>query len=849
MSMKNFLLLAAFAIVFGSIRGQTPITLQQIQAAATVEGQKGGQVPLSRDSDGKMRYAQYVEIEPTPVPFTPTATGNATHLSEFVIGADNNDYFIDWQGRGRRLNVTADMDWLKISNNQIPYAITDTIWTDNLVSINGRGIVANCELTVFDSVSVAGVTIAAVGNREARLAMFNTLNGAWSTIEQNGSAVQIGAATGTTAFKVVEIGSGTPGAPAGPFTNHFSVDFSSDVVKMDDYASPRNDAGSPLNIASFDAAGIMRRHGVYELKDSLIAAGIGGSSAADSLFRNHNGGYWGTETAKAYRTGKLALSPVFSAADTIGRLNISQAENISTPSIHFGGNQQEIFTVPRDSRATTPAIVDFGFGRSWGPAASSAGDNQVFTFGMNASVGGLRKNNAKSAMWIAMENNYKNSPSDAASYEFHCPQVTYPTASARRPISMFLSNDEADLRGNISFATDNFSITDYKTLAQKITWGFVTNGQYPKGITFADTASIYFAKNNTGGLWQRNVANTSYLQLMKLNAADELELMINTTSVAQFLKMNSSAVIYGTGGVLSLGNATFPSRVDMRAGGTDIANFINSSGEKWLSQVNPDFCLRRESGAFPIVLRLRNGSLSNSIVTTSSGVGIGVLSPGAWLHAKSPSSETTAVFQAENTTGSNKLFRHFTNPNSVISATIGDFCLTPVGTWESAGGSVWNKYQTIISGTTAARPAANTLPAGSEYWNTDLGERQIAEPVSNVWFSQPGTKLISTAANITLQPGIGTGHLPNGGTLLLTNLTGAITITLKQAGASAYKAGDKIYIKATTGISGTNTVTIDPEGATQIEVGAGYATTRVLTIPFTYLTLVFNGTEWNIISG
>ena len=40
-----------------------------------------------------------------------------------------------------------------------------------------------------------------------------------------------------------------------------------------------------------------------------------------------------------------------------------------------------------------------------------------------------------------------------------------------------------------------FLIGDYKTGTQKVTWGFGTNTGYNKGITFLDSAYVFFSKS------------------------------------------------------------------------------------------------------------------------------------------------------------------------------------------------------------------------------------------------------------------------------------------------------------------------------------------------------------------
>ncbi|MEZ4925577.1 MAG: hypothetical protein R3A50_04825 [Saprospiraceae bacterium] len=88
---------------------QPTIKLTQLETSKTVESTKAGQIGLT-DTNGKQRYNQYVEIEPSPIAFTPTATGNTSNFSEFVVDPDGDTWYIDWQGRGILLNPAGTVD-------------------------------------------------------------------------------------------------------------------------------------------------------------------------------------------------------------------------------------------------------------------------------------------------------------------------------------------------------------------------------------------------------------------------------------------------------------------------------------------------------------------------------------------------------------------------------------------------------------------------------------------------------------------------------------------------------------------------------------------------------------------
>ncbi len=98
--MKNLILVLLFLPVLAAAQPTAGmrVALSMLEKSGVVEGSRAGQIPLT-NSDGNLRYAQYVEIESVQLSYVPGATANTAHLSEFVRGSDGNNYYIDWQGR------------------------------------------------------------------------------------------------------------------------------------------------------------------------------------------------------------------------------------------------------------------------------------------------------------------------------------------------------------------------------------------------------------------------------------------------------------------------------------------------------------------------------------------------------------------------------------------------------------------------------------------------------------------------------------------------------------------------------------------------------------------------------
>jgi lysophospholipase L1-like esterase len=273
--MKKLLVYILFFVAFAASAQTTRIKLVQIEKSNTVNGTKADQIPLS-NGVGDLRYAQYTEINPTAIGYTPALTGNpAANYSQFVKPANGDIWYIDNNGRGVKLYVAAsagDYDWLEIGNNQIPNSITDSIYKYKYASVGGRLVWPTAEMLVIDSVA-QGMFIVA-GNRKAKIALYDTENQTWSTMEQGGGTTAIIMQLGGT-FTIQTAGSGTPQAPGTPIVDHFIINPDS-TIQLPQYKSTRNDPGSAVNILNTDATGKLRSDPVSSL--SVPPSGSAGGS-------------------------------------------------------------------------------------------------------------------------------------------------------------------------------------------------------------------------------------------------------------------------------------------------------------------------------------------------------------------------------------------------------------------------------------------------------------------------------------------------------------------------------------------------------------------------------------------
>src|SRR5690606_32837665 len=126
---------------------------------------------------GNQRYAQYVEVNPDTIDYIPTETGNTQNLSEFVYDTLGSLWYIDWQGNSVEFaggSAACDNDWLRISDDACPTAITDSIYKYKYISVGARYVWPGAEVMVNDSVTPALIIIQ--GSRNARLAVRDGLN-------------------------------------------------------------------------------------------------------------------------------------------------------------------------------------------------------------------------------------------------------------------------------------------------------------------------------------------------------------------------------------------------------------------------------------------------------------------------------------------------------------------------------------------------------------------------------------------------------------------------------------------------------------------------------------------------
>lgn len=241
------------------------LKLTQLEKSTTVEGTKAGQIGLT-NAAGDQRYAQYTEVQTTPINYVPTPTGNLSNISEFVEDSLSRIWYIDWQGNAVMLNTpdaTCDQDWLRISDNGCPEALTDSLYKYKYASIGARLVWPGAELLVSDSIAPAVQVLS--GNRNARLGFRDNVNGTEAMLDFGGSSVtQYLESRALQGNYLIATSTGTANQPFIE-TRHFGVNSNDSTVQLFQYPNTRDDGTTPLNFLSTAVNGKIESHPISSI--------------------------------------------------------------------------------------------------------------------------------------------------------------------------------------------------------------------------------------------------------------------------------------------------------------------------------------------------------------------------------------------------------------------------------------------------------------------------------------------------------------------------------------------------------------------------------------------------------
>lgn len=267
MNTKTKIILFALCALAAEMAAQgSRIMLTQLERGQTVDGTRAGQIGLT-NANGDQRYAHYVEVPLDTIDFIPAPSGNVSNFSEFVYDTLGGLWYIDWQGNAVEFGMpeTCDTDFLQISDNSCPDALTDSLYKYRYLSVGARYVFPGAELLVNDSLS-SGIAVVQ-GFRNARLALYDSNAGNFLMIDHGSNAPVV--YMPVNANLVFKTTAGTPQTPIGSQVNHFGINAQDSTIQAFRYPNTRVDTQSVLNFLYTDPVGKVRSRDVAYLTDTL----------------------------------------------------------------------------------------------------------------------------------------------------------------------------------------------------------------------------------------------------------------------------------------------------------------------------------------------------------------------------------------------------------------------------------------------------------------------------------------------------------------------------------------------------------------------------------------------------
>ena len=343
--------------------------------------------------------------------------------------------------------------------------------------------------------------------------------------------------------------------------------------------------------------------------------------------------------------------------DTTGVVTIGNL-GLGKPSLSFTSDVDNPFFIPPHPSANSGLITGFGIGRQFFNEPNGLGDNEVVSLGWNIGNGsGDIYQPDRAQMSLRFERSFTN-PGNYRAFEYHSPQIWYPGGIVRRPESGYFSNDVNLIRGSVSYQSDYYVFSDYKTGTPKVNWGLGENDQYNgyvKGLTFLDTASIFLKRSfapNTG-FFGRKANNSADIKMLSTTAADRVAVGgAGETGITLESNVNVAGTghIWSSAGELTVGG-TSPTRLSVVSSNEEVQRWGNQTSNALLLRLdgpstNPtiaSFCTPLQGYNYPVRFDLRAPSSSFHILQNGN-VGFGTASPTARIHS-------TAGIRAEGLAG------------------------------------------------------------------------------------------------------------------------------------------------------------------------------------------------------
>ena len=322
----------------------------------------------------------------------------------------------------------------------------------------------------------------------------------------------------------------------------------------------------------------------------------GGGGSSDSTWVKSDGTFGSDTLDNVRRTGKISLN----TTSTDGQITIGRDSASATPAIvarykDASNGAFNFFSLRPISQTGNGGglLGNFNFWATNFPGANephSSRANHVWRWGYNVGGGGGRIISTDATLENGMESNFYNVGLDGIrrrQWELHF-QSQDVNGIVHRFITANGSHNGEE--GGVGFNSDGFYFSRYNNLDS-----WLTVNRFAKTFILHDSMPIIFEKNGVGagGIFQRNAANTSNLNLMYADASDRI---VNggtgVTSVympAGKLDIAGTGEIFNTSGyLLTVGTASAPTTLRVNANGSEALTLKSVAGGSaaWTTYVN-----------------------------------------------------------------------------------------------------------------------------------------------------------------------------------------------------------------------------------------------------------------------
>lgn len=323
-------------------------------------------------------------------------------------------------------------------------------------------------------------------------------------------------------------------------------------------------------------------------------------SRPDSAWIKYNGSFSGkAPTDNLFRYGTTSLR----SKDTVGILNV-YAQAHSKPGFYMRYNDAtsngfNVLQLDPDNQTNNSTLSNWNiwltnFSGVNSPYSTRA--NHVLRFCYNCNAGGGRILSTDGTIETAMESNYYRTVAGGGVkriLEGHLFQIVDTLGITHRMISIGGSHDGTV--GDMGIKADLLSFESYGSVTPKA-WMSFKYGQYLKGLTFLDTATLQFNFPQPGVdlIRARNAGNTADYSLLQLDGSNRVvfpKSAIDLYSFSSKWMFNSIGTITtADANPVQIGDATNKSFISIYAPSTEVLRLRSNTGgaNLWQTYVNSD---------------------------------------------------------------------------------------------------------------------------------------------------------------------------------------------------------------------------------------------------------------------